>query len=84
MRRLQDNGGTAQVSLPKEKLELDALVAADGSIADRCLDVLRLGERCYCVRIADAEGELPTIARSASEQITSEGALEATVAKGDD
>jgi len=60
MRQLQDNNGSAQVTLPKEKL------AADGVLDDGCVPdeqgvrIEQVGRRSYLVRIPDG-GDLPDL-----------------------
>ncbi|ELZ31615.1 MULTISPECIES: hypothetical protein [Halorubrum] len=57
---LVDRDGSGTVTIDKQHLELDGLVAADGSIKEADAHTQRVGERAYLVRFPE-DGEVPTL-----------------------
>jgi len=84
MQKLQDHGGSGLVTIPKGLLEIDG-VLEDGDIPDeQCVDVDRLGERTYMVRLTSGAGDLPdlqecdVVERLAAKWMLDAGALSQT------
>jgi hypothetical protein len=60
LQQLQEKTGSAVVTIPKDELRADG-VLEDGEILDQqTVDVEKLGERAFFVRIVD-EGEVPAV-----------------------
>ncbi|SNR52422.1 hypothetical protein SAMN06266787_10394 [Halorubrum ezzemoulense] len=59
-RSLVDRDGGGTVTIDKQHLELDGLVAEDGSIKEAGAHTQRVGERAYLVRFPE-DGEVPTL-----------------------
>ncbi|ELZ45647.1 MULTISPECIES: hypothetical protein [Halorubrum] len=57
---LVDRDGSGTVTIDKQHLELDGLVAEDGSIKEADAHTQRVGERAYLVRFPE-DGEVPTL-----------------------
>ncbi|TKX64808.1 hypothetical protein [Halorubrum sp. GN12_10-3_MGM] len=57
---LVDRDGSGTVTIDKQHLELDGLVAEDGSIKGADAHTQRVGERAYLVRFPE-DGEVPTL-----------------------
>ena len=57
---LVDRDGSGTVTIDKQHLELDGLVAEDGSIKEADAHTQRVGERVYLVRFP-ADGAAPTL-----------------------
>ena len=59
-RSLVDREGSGTVTIDKQHLELDRLVAEDDSIKEANAHTQRVGERAYLVRFPE-DGEVPTL-----------------------
>jgi hypothetical protein len=60
LQQLREKTGSAVVTIPKDELRADG-VLEDGEIPDQqTVDVEKLGERAFLVRIVD-EGEVPAV-----------------------
>ena len=62
MQKLQNHGGSGVVTIPRDDLEKDGVLEG-GDIPDgQHLDVERMGQRTYVVRIPEA-GDLPELSQ---------------------
>jgi hypothetical protein len=57
---LVDRDGSGTVTIDKQHLELDGLVAEDGSTKEADAHTQRVGERAYLVRFPE-NGEVPSL-----------------------
>ncbi|TKX47373.1 hypothetical protein EXE41_05570 [Halorubrum sp. SD690R] len=57
---LVDRDGSGTVTIDKQHLELDGLVAEDSSTKEADAHTQRVGERAYLVRFPE-DGEVPTL-----------------------
>ena len=60
-KKLVDRDGSGTVTIDKQHLQLDGLVAEDGSICEADAHTQRVGERAYLVRFPDENGEVPSL-----------------------
>ncbi|WP_373190080.1 hypothetical protein [Halolamina sp.] len=80
MQKLRTDGSSGLVTLPRQYLQKDG-VLEDGDVPDeRQVDVERLGERAYLVRVAE-DGSLPdaqeceVVERLAAQRLLNENAF---------
>lgn len=59
-KKLVDRDGSGTVTIDKQHLQLDGLVAEDGSICEADAHTQRVGERAYLVRFPE-NGEVPSL-----------------------
>ena len=59
-KKLVDRDGSGTITIDKHHLQLDELVAEDGSICEADVHTQRVGERAYLVRFP-ANGEVPSL-----------------------
>ena len=59
-KKLVDRDGSGTVTIDKQHLQLDGLVAEDGSICEADAHTQRIGERAYLVRFPE-DGEVPAL-----------------------
>ncbi|RAW46898.1 hypothetical protein DQW50_00450 [Halorubrum sp. 48-1-W] len=57
---LVDRDGSGTVTIDKQHLQLDGLVAEDGSIKEADAHTQRVGRRAYLVRFPE-DGEVPSL-----------------------
>ena len=59
-KKLVNRDGSGTVTIDKQHLQLDGLVAEDGSICEADAHTQRIGERAYLVRFPE-DGEVPSL-----------------------
>ena len=59
-KKLVNRDGSGTVTIDKQHLQLDGLVAEDGSICEADAHTQRVGERAYLVRFPE-NGEVPSL-----------------------
>jgi len=81
MQTLRTDGSSGLVTIPRLYLDKDGVLTGDGDVPnEQHVDVERLGERCYLVRVADA-GTLPdvqeceAVERLAAQRLLNENAF---------
>lgn len=81
MQKLRTDGSSGLVTIPRAFLEKDSVLTDDGEVPDgQQVDVERLGECAYLVRVAD-DGTLPdpqeceVVERLAAQRILNEDAF---------
>jgi len=60
VQKLVNRDGSGTVTIDKQHLQLDGLVAEDGSICEADAHTQRVGERAYLVRFPE-DGEVPAV-----------------------
>jgi len=60
VQKLVNRDGSGTVTIDKQHLQLDGLVAEDGSICEADAHTQRVGERAYLVRFPE-DGEVPSL-----------------------
>jgi len=81
MQKLRTDGSSGLVTIPRRYLNKDDVLTSDGEVPDgQQVDVERLGERAYLVRVAE-DGSIPdpqeceAIERLAAQRILNEDAF---------